>query len=362
MSTKVYPVIMCGGAGTRMWPLSNKAKPKQYHSIVSEKSMLHETILRLGFAENLDVQAPSFVCATEHENIVREQCKDEGIEPHRLILEPMGRNTAPVATTIARLIQQDDPDALVLLLPADHHIADPQGFWAHVSKGVSMAQDGYLMTLGIQPTGPETGFGYIKTGKPAQENTFTVEAFVEKPDKQTAEMYLSTKKYFWNAGIFLFSASSMLEAFEKCAPDILQSTDVTLGHSKEIGTSLYLDAKHFELCRNESIDYAIMENADKVGIIAPVDIGWNDIGSWAAVRDLLMEKQEPGTTITVGDVVELDCTNSYIRTDGLKVAAIGLDNMIVIATADTILIAPADRAQDVKTIVGKLKATQPDNS
>ncbi len=362
MTLKIYPVIMCGGAGTRMWPLSNKAKPKQYHALVSEKSMLHETILRLGCSQDLDVQPPSFVCAAAHKDIVRQHCKDAGIEPHRLILEPVGRNTAPVAATIARLIQQDDADALILLLPADHHIANPQGFWQYISKGVSMTQDGYLMTLGIQPTAPETGFGYIKTGKPVGENTFIVEAFVEKPDKQTAEMYLATKKYFWNAGIFLFSARAMLKAFKDCAPDILKSTDTALGHSKEIGTSLYLDAKYFALCRNESIDYAIMESADKVGIIAPVDIGWNDIGSWAAVRDLLMEKQQPGTAITVGDVIELDCSNSYIRTDGLKVAAIGLDNMIVVVTDDALLIAPADRAQDVKEIVAKLKAAQRDKA
>jgi mannose-1-phosphate guanylyltransferase/mannose-6-phosphate isomerase len=340
-----------------MWPLSTTAKPKQYHPITTEKTMLHETIIRLGFCGDLDVQPPSFVCAVGHEDIVRKQCEDEGVEPYRLILEPVGRNTAPVAATISHLIKQDDPDALILLLPADHHISDPQGFWQQVSKGISVAQDGYLITLGIQPTAPETGFGYIKTGKSLGENVFAVEAFVEKPDKQTAEIYLETKKYFWNAGIFLFSASAMLSAFEDYAPDILISVTTTLQNSTKDGTSLYLDPKHFASCRSESIDYAIMERAKKVAIIAPVNIGWNDIGSWAAVRDLLVAEQDPSTAVTIGDVIDIDCSNSYIRSDGITVAAIGLDNMIVVATSDTVLIVPANHAQDVKKIVEELRAS-----
>ncbi|MEE9347707.1 MAG: mannose-1-phosphate guanylyltransferase/mannose-6-phosphate isomerase [Robiginitomaculum sp.] len=354
--TIIYPVIMSGGSGTRMWPLSRKARPKQYHALVTERSLLQETLLRLDAPQmDFKIGAPSFVCAAHHEALITEQCAQAGGAPHKIILEPFGRNTAPVAAIAAQVIGESDEDALILLLAADHHIDDKDGFWRCVSAGVDAAKDGQLTVLGIQPSRPETGFGYIKRGAAMGEDVYGVQAFVEKPDSARAQAYLDSGEYFWNAGIFLFSAKAMNAAFETHAPDILAASKATLAASDDTQNVITLDPTAFRDCRSESLDYAIMEAASNVAMVAPVDVGWNDIGSWSALAQMSHKRDDMEPEI--GDVVSIDCKNNYIRaSEGVTVAAIGLDNIVIVATGDAVLVMAADKAQDVKKVIAQLKA------
>ena len=352
--TKVYPVIMCGGSGTRLWPLSRRKKPKQYHSLVGENSLLQETVSRLKGTNSSQIMSPSFICAKDQGELIKAQCKVANIAIHRIILEPIGRNTAPVAAIAANLIAQDDPDSAVLLLPADHHIEDAVEFWNCIQKGLPAAQQGYLTTLGIQANRPETGFGYIRRGAELKDNVYKVEQFVEKPDQNTAQTYLDDGNYFWNAGIFLFKAQTMLEAFKSHAPDILDVSVKAAQNGVTTDGQLLLDKEMFSQCRSESIDYAIMEHAEKVAVVAPVDIGWNDIGSWNAVA-ALNAKKAPENAIVI------DCNDTFISSDKIKVAALGLDNIIIVATEDAILVTTPDRAQDIKQIVEALKESDDTN-
>lgn len=348
----LYPVIMCGGAGTRLWPLSRKAAPKQYHALVTDKTMLQETVLRAAAApDGVTVAAPSFVCAAGHKDVIKTQCSQLGITPHAIFLEPMGRNTAAVAAMIAQELKQSDPEATILLLPADHHITDVAAFWDYAVRGLEASNKGYIVTLGIQPDGPETGYGYIKTGKALTGQTCYVDQFVEKPDRETAQGYLASGDYFWNAGIFLFSAQAMCAAFEAHAPDILTDCTTALGGAAREGSVIALKSEDFKRVRSEPVDIAIMEQSDKVAIVPGAQMGWSDIGSWAALGDL-SQNGEGGD----GEVIAIDCTDSYIRSDGPLVAAIGVSDLIVVATADAVLILPKDRAQDVKQITADLKA------
>lgn len=349
--TTIYPVIMCGGAGTRLWPLSTQARPKQYHALTSEQSMLTETVLRVSVSApelaGVTIAAPSFICSDAHVDVIDAQCEAAGLSPLYKILEPMGRNTAAVGAAAAQVFGAQD-DAVILLLPADHHIADIDGFWHNIRLGLAGARDGYLVTLGIAPTHSETGYGYIRKGAGLGDHLDHVAEFKEKPDAVTAQAYLDSGEYFWNAGIFLFSPAAMTAAFSAHARDIYNSVQAALPKAADARNHFALNAEAFSACRSESIDIAIMEQFEKVAIVSPVDIGWNDIGSWSALRDA-----RPGEH---GDVIALDCNNSYIRSDGPLVTAVGLDNMIVVASEGKILIMPADRAQDVKAIVGRLKA------
>lgn len=354
--TKIYPVIMCGGAGTRLWPLSIKSKPKQFHSIVTDKSMLQETILRLMDVDGVSVAPPSFVCALDHEGIIREQCEDLGIVPLAFILEPCAKNTAAVAAAIALHMGEIDPTGLVLLLPADHHVENPGDFWAAVANGVPSAIKGYLTTFGILPTRAETGYGYIQAGDVIGEQCVNVAAFVEKPNKDTAEAYLRSGNYFWNGGIFLFQSSIMIEQFEQHANDILNDVKAAFKSAKYDNGSVYLDSLAFSKCRSESIDYAIMEKAQKVAMVCPVDMGWTDIGSWEAVRDYVLKN--PVNSDTISNTYSLDCENSLIRSDGPFVAAIGLKNIIVVATKTSVLITDSEHTQDVKKVVEMLRESQ----
>lgn len=356
---KIYPVIMCGGAGTRLWPLSRKNKAKQYHKVVGNLTMLQETISRMQNVENVQVADPSFVCAQQDGDIVKAQSAEIGVEVLKIILEPMGRNTAPLAAIVSEIFDEIDPEGLILLLPADHHIADANGFWQCVAKGISSAQSGKLITLGIQPQGPETGYGYIKTGSSLSSDVYEVDKFVEKPDLATAKSYLASGDYYWNAGIFLFSPKTMAESFAHHAADIQKACHATLTASSQKGPFLQLDADTFGQCPSDSIDYAIMERADNVAIVAPVDIGWSDIGSWSELANLVDTIK--GTEQDDENIIALDCNNSYLRTDGPLIAGIGLENLIVVVENNTVLIVPKDKAQDVKKIVSELKASGRDD-
>ncbi|NNC37538.1 MAG: mannose-1-phosphate guanylyltransferase/mannose-6-phosphate isomerase [Acidimicrobiales bacterium] len=351
--TKIYPVIMCGGAGTRLWPLSRKSKAKQYHNLVGDLTMLQETILRMQGVDGVNVADPSFVCAEQDGEIVKEQSAAIGADVLRVILEPMGRNTAPLAAIVSQLFDEIDPEGLILLLPADHHIANKDGFWSCVAKGAESAKSGKLVTLGIQPQGPETGYGYIKSGKMLASDVYEVEKFVEKPNLETAKSYLASGDYYWNAGIFLFSPQTMIASFAQHAEDIQNTCQTTLTASTQNGPFLHLDGNNFSQVPSDSIDYAIMERADNVAIVAPVDIGWSDIGSWSELANLVQSLDAENRN--QDNIIALDCKDSYLRTDGPLIAGIGLEDLIVVVENNTVLIMPKDKAQDVKKVVAGLK-------
>jgi len=356
--TIIYPVIMCGGSGTRLWPVSRKSIPKQYQAIVSDKSMLGETIARFPQNGSLKVAPPSFVCGIDHEKHVRAACEADGIDPHLIILEPCARNTAAVAAAISLTIG-DEKDALILLLPADHHIEDAEGFRAVIKSGTSAALKGALVTFGIQPTGPETGYGYIKAGPNLGPSLYKVDAFVEKPDRATAEQYLAAGDFSWNAGIFLFAPNKMRESFSKLAPEILSAVETAVDQGRKTGSALFLDPEAFSKCPSDSIDYAIMEKSENVQIVSPVNIGWSDIGSWDALRDMAIanEALEQGNN----EIISLDCERTYIKTTGPAVAAIGVSDLIIVATESSVLVSKAGGTQKVKNIVDELKNRGKDN-
>jgi len=353
---KIYPVVMCGGSGTRLWPISRNATPKQYQPIVTEKSMLRETVVRFPLGGNLNVAPPSFVCAVSHEKHILKACKEENLDPNLIILEPCPRNTAAVAASVAVAIEKQDEDALILLLPADHHIDDVEAFRSYIKAGVVSAQNGALVTFGIKPEGPETGYGYIRSGKSTGNQVFEVEAFVEKPNLETAQHYLKSGDYSWNAGIFLFTPRDMLNAFETHAPKILSDSRKAVERGITEKKSLFLDPVSFTKCENESIDYAIMEKAQNVHVVAPVNIGWSDIGSWDSLRyrALINNKLTEGT----GDIITIDCLNTLVRSDGPTVAVLGVKDLVIVATEDAILISKAGETQNVKKVVEDLKSRE----
>ncbi|MEM9837913.1 MAG: mannose-1-phosphate guanylyltransferase/mannose-6-phosphate isomerase [Pseudomonadota bacterium] len=341
----IKPVVMAGGSGTRLWPLSRGAQPKQYQALISERTMLQETLDRVSTDE---FSAPAVIGGARHRSVIEEQ-----LPAGKIVLEPFGRNTGPAAIAAALLAQADSDDTLVLLLPADHHIADPAAFREAVSRGVAAAEEGYLVTLGITPDGPETGYGYIKRGADLTEGTYTVDAFVEKPARDVAEQYLAEGTYAWNAGIFLFRASDLLTEAAQHAPAMLDSTKAAWDAASRDGRVIQFTDEAFGAIEGDSVDYAIMEQTERAAVVSPVTIGWNDIGSWAAVKTF-SEGSDEAQSIAV------DCPGTLIKSapGAPLVAAVGLEGYVVVATKDSVLIVPEDRAQDVKTIVEELKARE----
>jgi mannose-1-phosphate guanylyltransferase/mannose-6-phosphate isomerase len=340
---KITPVVMAGGSGTRLWPLSRKARPKQFQALIGKRSMLAETLAR---TETDEFVAPVVIGSSAHLSLIGEALPDGG----RVVLEPMGRNTAPAAIVAALLVAEEDPDGLVLLLPADHHIVDPAAFREAAERGKAAAEAGHLVTLGITPEGPETGYGYIKQGGSIGEGTFRVERFVEKPDTVTAKAYLAEGGYSWNAGIFLYRASDLLNEAETHAGALLSATKAAYEGAERQGNTIRLPEEAFAAIEGDSIDYAIMEKTSKAAVVSPVVIGWNDIGSWAAAQDFAKEKTSLGC-------IGIECDNTFIRTskDAPMVAALGVEGLTVVATKDAVLILPTERSQDVKKIVEQLK-------
>ncbi|MCL4147340.1 UNVERIFIED_CONTAM: hypothetical protein GTU68_054269 [Idotea baltica] len=352
---------MCGGAGSRLWPKSRKSQPKQFLSLIEDASLLEATLARLSSASSdVTIANPTVICGAGQEGLASEQLANISGEGS-VIIEPFGRNTAAVAAVASLNAAAADKDAIVLLLPADHYVQDPDGFWNGVTTGLQAASDGHLVTLGIDPTGPETGYGYIQRADALGEGVYRVENFKEKPDVDTATAYLATGDYFWNAGIFLFRADAMIDAFQAHAPEILTASEAALTAANQTGNQRLLDAAAFEACPSEPVDIAIMEKADRVAVVAPVRAGWSDVGSWAVIADLKAEAANNPAGSTSGDVIALDCEGSLIESDGPTIAAIGLKDMIVIADGGSILIVPKSQAQDVKKIVEHLKANDRTN-
>ncbi len=349
-TAKVLPVIMSGGSGTRLWPLSTEDKPKQFHALASELSMIQDTALRFQ-GEGIEFLAPIVICNQRHGELAKDQLNALGIEPAAVILEPFGRNTAAVGVLAAAWAKEHAPGALALLLPADHVITAPDAFRDAIANAARAAEDN-IVTFGIEPDGPETGYGYIQRGVKLYEGVYRVARFVEKPDQNTAKAYLEEGGYAWNAGIFLFSPSVMLNEAERYCPKVKAGSIEALQNGEHTSVFIALDERAFAACPSEPIDTAVMERTEKA-VVAPCDIGWADVGSWKELW-----RQGPrgkGENFIKGDVLLLDTEGSLIWSDGPTVSVIGVSDLIVIATPEHVLVLPQDRAQDVKSVVDELK-------
>ena len=342
----ITPVIMAGGAGTRLWPLSRAGHPKQFLALRGEKTMLQQTAERLS---DLPTSEPITICNEEHRFFVAEQLREIDALG-KVILEPVGRNTAP-AIALAALIEEED-DPLLLVLAADHVIADQDAFTETVMKAVPLAETGKLVTFGIAPSEPHTGYGYIEAGNPV-DDAYYVASFKEKPDSATATEYLGHGGYYWNSGMFLFKASRYLQELMTHRPDIAAACEKAVGTVSPDLDFIRVDAEAFTACPDDSIDYAVMEKTSDA-VVVPMDAGWNDIGSWTSLWDV-SDKDDSGNA-AMGDVKLIDTRNSFIRADERLVALIGLDDVVVVSTKDATLIAHKDRVQEAKAIASQLKS------
>lgn len=345
--SSIQPVILSGGSGTRLWPLSREAYPKQFLPLAGELTMLQATWKRVA---PIAARGPLVIANEEHRFVAAEQLQQVGAEPAAIILEPIGRNTAPAIAVAALEATRDGADALLLVLPSDHVITDEAAFRAAVQAAAGAAEAGKLVTFGIVPTGPETGYGYIKAAD--GQGLRAVERFVEKPDLDTATGYVSSGQYYWNSGMFLFKASRYLQELERFQPAMLAGSRQAWQQARRDADFTRLDKDAFTAVPSDSIDYVVMEKtADAV--VIPLDAGWNDVGSWTALRDV--SQQDGDGNAHQGDVIAIDCRNTYAYGQRL-VAMVGLDDVIVVETDDAVLVGKADRMQEVKTVVAQLKA------
>ncbi len=353
----LIPVLLSGGVGSRLWPLSRESFPKQFQDLTSDLSMLQETAARVDGLS--DVAPPLVVCNEEHRFLVAEQFRNEKRSAGAIILEPEGKNTAPAVALAALRAVQTDADAVLLVLPADHVIRQVEAFCEAVERGLPFAQDGQLVTFGIVPTSPETGYGYLKRGEELASNAFTLAQFVEKPDLATAEGYLDSGEYCWNSGMFLFSAQAYLDELGKYQPDMLAACREAMAATQTDIDFLRVDAKAFSACPSDSIDYAVMEHTDRA-VMVSLECGWSDVGSWSALWDVA-DKDEQNNYLH-GDVLVEDVKNSYLRSQDRLLAAVGVDNLVIVETPDAVMVADKNRVQDVKAIVNKLKAAGRDEA
>ncbi len=352
---KIYPIILAGGSGSRLWPLSREALPKQLLRLVSEKSMLQETVLRLQGLQ--DWVPPLVVCGNEHRFLVAEQMREIGIAPLGILLEPEGRNTAPAVAVAAQFLMKNDEDAVMLVLPADHAVTDLPAFHEAVHRAAAAAARGTLVTFGIVPSSAETGYGYIKRGEPLYglEGCFKVERFVEKPNKETAESFLATNEYCWNSGMFLFRAADYLQELGELRPQMVQQCERAFRDAYSDLDFCRLDEVAFAACPAESIDYAVMESTRRA-VVVPSQIGWSDVGSWTAL--CAIQKTDEQGNVVRGDVYVDGVTNSMIRSESRLIAAIGVTDLIIVETKDAVLVAHKDNVQQVKQVVEHLKERQ----
>lgn len=345
--SSIQPVILSGGSGTRLWPLSREAYPKQFLPLAGKLTMLQATWKRVA---PIAARGPLVIANEEHRFVAAEQLQQVGAEPAAIILEPVGRNTAPAIAVAALEATRDGGDALLLVLPSDHVITNEAAFRSAVQAAAAAAEAGKLVTFGIVPTGPETGYGYIKAAD--GQGLRAVERFVEKPDLDTATGYVSSGQYYWNSGMFLFKASRYLQELERFQPEMLAGSRQAWQQARRDADFTRLDRDAFIAVPSDSIDYAVMEKtADAV--VIPLDAGWNDVGSWTALRDV--SQQDGDGNAHQGDVIAIDCRNTYAYAQRL-VALVGLDDVVVVETDDAVLVGKADRMQEVKTVVAQLKA------
>ena len=353
----MYPIILSGGSGTRLWPHSRKYFPKQFLSFVSEQSLFQETLQRL---EGLTAEPPLIICNEAHRFIVAEQLRQNDIHAQNIILEPVGRNTAPAVALAALQAIAQDPEAILLVLPADHVIHNIPAFHQALDVARQQAENGKLVTFGIVPTAPETGFGYIQAGTPlalsgreAGGEGYTAQRFVEKPDSATAAEYLASGEYYWNSGMFMFKASRYLEELRKFSPNIFNACQQALEQTSTDMDFVRPDAAAFAACPSDSIDYAVMEKTTDA-VVVPLDAGWSDVGSWSAIWEV--SPKDSSNNRVHGDIMAVDTQNSLLFSESRLVATVGITDMVVVETRDAVLVAHKDRVQDVKAIVQKLEA------
>lgn len=348
----VHPVILSGGAGSRLWPLSRSLFPKQLLALAGEQSLIQDTALRVqgtGFGPAL------LICNVEHRFLIAEQMREAAIKPEAIVLEPIGRNTAPAAAIAALMVAEKDPQGVMLLMPADHIVRNGTAFREAVDRAVAAASRDYLVTFAITPDSPETGYGYIRRGTAigGLPNTFAVARFVEKPDATTAAGYVASGEYGWNSGMFVFKASLFLAEMERLEPELLAQCRATYRNGKKDLDFFRLEEASFAEAKSISIDYAVMERTDKAAMV-PVEMGWSDIGSWESLWTA-SERDSSGNVVK-GDVLQHGTRNSYLRSEGPLVATVGLEDVVVVATTDAVLVSHKGAAQDVKRIVEQLDA------
>ncbi|MFZ5564218.1 MAG: mannose-1-phosphate guanylyltransferase/mannose-6-phosphate isomerase [Thermodesulfobacteriota bacterium] len=356
----MIPVVLAGGSGTRLWPLSREFYSKQLMALVGDRTMLQHTLDRLeGFP---GIGPPVVICNEKHRFMVAEQLRLSGMPRGTIVLEPFGRNTAPAIAVAAFMATAENTGAILLVLPADHYIGDVGLFHKALATGMDHAAKGGLVAFGIRPTAPETGYGYIKKGEPvplggkemaAPDEAAAIEAFVEKPDLQTAMGYLQSGRYLWNSGMFMFRADRVLAELEKFSPAIVSACRAAVAKGRHDLDFFRLDEAAFDQSPSDSIDYAVMEKTGR-GVVIPMNAGWSDLGSWEALWSV--GKKDDRANVFCGDVVAHDVTDSYLRSTSRLIAAVGLSGHVVIETPDAVLISPRDRTQDVKFIVNGLKA------
>jgi mannose-1-phosphate guanylyltransferase len=349
-SKSISPVIMCGGSGTRLWPLSRAEFPKQFIPLVNDTSLLQDTLARLPAMP----QSPIFICNEEHRFLVAEQVKHMQCTDSAILLEPEGRNTAPALALAALSLLEKDKDALLLVLAADHVIKDLEKFHQAIDIAAVSAEKGKLVTFGIVPTHAETGYGYIKQGS-SQGDIYTVSAFVEKPNKETAQAYLASGEYLWNSGMFVFKASRYIEELKKFRPDILSACQQAMAGAVKDMDFIRPNREAFLHCANESIDYAVMEKTTDA-VVVPLDAGWSDVGSYSALWDIC--EQDAQNNVLKGDVIAYDTKNSYIHSQNKLVTTLGVNNLVIIDTPDAVLVVDKDKVQNIEHIVRELKALQ----
>jgi mannose-1-phosphate guanylyltransferase/mannose-6-phosphate isomerase len=363
----IQPVVLSGGSGTRLWPLSREKYPKQLLSLVGEDSLLQATVRRAdGIAESasMALASPMVVCNEEYRFVIAEQLRLMG-RPGTIVLEPMGRNTAPALTLAALAATKNEADTVLLVMPADHVMLDTEAFQSAVRQGAALAAQGAVVTFGITPDAPETGYGYIQAGEPYLEAR-RIARFVEKPDLATAQTYLDAGSYLWNSGIFMMRASSWLAAMQQCRPDILAACQSAWDQGSTDGEFVRVGKEAFAKCPSDSIDYAVMERlavgangaADAsslpAGVVLPLSAGWSDVGSWDALWQVL--PKDSAGNVAQGDVLLHDCANTMAVSERRLVACVGVSDLIVVETADAVLVVHKDKTQDVKKVVDSLKA------
>ena len=351
-SPPLVPVILCGGTGTRLWPLSRASYPKQYWPLAgtARETLLQQTQQRLLGLPGL--AAPLLICNEDHRFIVAEQMRQIGVDPAAILLEPVGRNTAPAVAVAALQATARGEDPLLLILAADHVIRRGADFRATVTAGMEAAAAGQLVSFGIVPTSPETGYGYIEAAVPLASTPVPIARFVEKPDRATAEAFLATGRFTWNSGIFLFRASAILAELERLAPEVVSACRSALEHDSADLEFLRLEREAFANGPSVAIDVAVMEKTDR-GVVLPLDADWSDVGSWGALWET--SEQDSEGNVLRGRVISEDSRNCYLRSEHRLVVGLGVEDLVVVETDDVVLVARRDRAQDVKGIVGRLE-------
>lgn len=345
------PVVLAGGTGSRLWPKSRAALPKQFLSLTSENTMLQDTILRLPSDK---MEPPVFICNEGHRFLAAEQLRVADIVHDSIILEPVGRNTAPAIALAALRAVQNGEDPVLLVLAADHLIANESAFHSAINKANTLAEEGKLVTFGVVPTEAHVGYGYIKSGSSVEDLGYEVAEFVEKPDLTTAQKYLASGEYYWNSGMFMFKASVYLRELSAHAPEIFAACTNAMENTENDMTFIRIDAEAFAKCPDDSIDYAVMEKT-KDACMVPLDAGWNDVGSWTSLWETADNKDDSGNVV-IGDVILDGVRNSYINSEQRLISVIGLDDVVVVETKDAVLVANKHKVQDIKNVVNQLKA------